>query len=225
MDRANVRRIVFSSSATVYGDPEEIPILENSSLQVTTAYGRTKLICEDILHDLQEADRRWHVARLRYFNPVGAHASGSIGEQPNGIRNNLLPYITQVAIGKRSHLNIFGSDYPTKDGTGVRDYINVVDLAQGHLAALHYLTKQQRSITVNLGTGLGVSVKELADTFARVTGVPVPYHFAAKRPGDVASCYSNTDLAKQELKWNANLSVQRMCSDVWRWQQKNPEVY
>ena len=225
MDRAGVRRIVFSSSATVYGDPETVPITESSKLQVTNPYGRTKLMCEDILRDLQASDPRWHVAILRYFNPVGAHISGTIGEHPSGIPNNLMPFITQVAVGKREFLSIFGKDYPTPDGTGVRDYIHVVDLAQGHLAALNYLQTQQASITVNLGTGRGISVKELADTFARVTGVAVPYQFADRRPGDVAACYADTRLAQEALGWKAELSVDRMCADAWRWQSQNPNGY
>ncbi len=229
MERANVRRIVFSSSATVYGDPEQVPITESSKLQVTNPYGRTKLMCENILRDLQASDPQnpnlWQVAILRYFNPVGAHISGTIGEHPNGIPNNLMPFITQVAVGKREFLSIFGNDYPTPDGTGVRDYIHVVDLAQGHLAALDYLKTKQQSITVNLGTGRGVSVKELADTFAKVTGVPVPYKFVDRRPGDVAACYANTTLAEQELGWKAKLDVARMCQDSWRWQSQNPNGY
>jgi UDP-glucose 4-epimerase len=225
MDRANVRRIVFSSSATVYGDPDQVPITESSRLQVTNPYGRTKLMCEDILRDLLASDPRWQVAILRYFNPVGAHISGTIGENPNGIPNNLMPFITQVAVGQREFLSIFGQDYPTSDGTGVRDYIHVVDLAQGHLAALNYLQDQQASITVNLGTGRGVSVKELADTFARVTGVPVPYRFVDRRPGDVAACYADTRLAQEALGWQAQLGVERMCQDAWRWQSNNPKGY
>ena len=225
MDRAGVRRIVFSSSATVYGDPQQVPITEDSRLQVTNPYGRTKLMCEDILRDLQVSDPRWQVAILRYFNPVGAHISGLIGEHPNGIPNNLMPFITQVAVGQREFLSIFGRDYPTPDGTGVRDYIHVVDLAQGHLAALHYLQTQQTSITVNLGTGQGVSVQELADTFARVTGVPVPYRFVDRRPGDVAACYADTTRAREALGWQAQLGVERMCQDTWRWQSQNPKGY
>jgi UDP-glucose 4-epimerase len=225
MDQAGVRRIVFSSSATVYGDPQQVPITEDSRLQVTNPYGRTKLMCEDILRDLQVSDPRWQVAILRYFNPVGAHISGLIGEHPNGIPNNLMPFITQVAVGQREFLSIFGRDYPTRDGTGVRDYIHVVDLAQGHLAALHYLQTQQTSITMNLGTGQGVSVQELADTFARVTGVPVPYRFVDRRPGDVAACYADTTRAREALGWQAQLGVERMCQDAWRWQSQNPKGY
>ena len=225
MDRAQVRRIVFSSSATVYGDPESVPITESSRLQVTNPYGRTKLVCEDILRDLQASDPRWQVAILRYFNPVGAHESGLIGEQPNGIPNNLMPFITQVAVGQREFLSIFGKDYPTPDGTGVRDYIHVVDLAQGHLAALRYLQERQTGITVNLGTGRGVSVKELADTFACVNGVPIPYRFVDRRPGDVATLCADTRLAQIELGWQARLDVNRMCQDAWRWQSGNPDGY
>jgi len=225
MDRAGIRQIVFSSSATVYGNPDHVPISESSKLQVTNPYGRTKLMCEEILRDLQGSDARWQVAILRYFNPVGAHPSGLIGEHPNSTPNNLMPYLTQVALGKHDHLSIFGSDYPTPDGTGVRDYIHVVDLAQGHLAALNYLSEKQQSITVNLGRGTGISVKELADTFMKVTGVAVPYKFDQRRPGDVATCYADTTLAKQELRWTARLGVERMCLDSWRWQQQNPEGY
>ena len=229
MDRAQVRRIVFSSSATVYGDPDHVPVKEDSQLQVASPYARTKLMCEDILRDLQASTPNqpnlWQVAILRYFNPVGAHISGTMGEHPNGIPNNLMPFITQVAVGKREFLSIFGNDYPTPDGTGVRDYIHVVDLAQGHLAALNYLKNKQQSITVNLGTGTGVSVKELADIFAKVTGVPVPYQFVDRRPGDVAACYANTTLAEQELGWKAQLDVARMCQDAWRWQSQNPNGY
>jgi len=229
MDRAQVRRIVFSSSATVYGDPDHVPVKEDSQLQVASPYARTKLMCEDILRDLQASTPNqpnlWQVAILRYFNPVGAHISGTIGEHPNGIPNNLMPFITQVAVGKREFLSIFGNDYPTPDGTGVRDYIHVVDLAQGHLAALNYLKNKQQSITVNLGTGKGVSVKEMADTFAKVNGVPLPYKFVDRRPGDVPEYYADTTLAEQELGWKAQLDVARMCQDSWRWQSQNPNGY
>ena len=225
MDRADVRRIVFSSSATVYGDPAKVPVTEDSPLQVTSPYARSKLMCEEILRDVQVSDPRWHVAILRYFNPVGAHISGTIGEHPSGIPNNLMPFITQVAVGKREFLSIFGNDYPTPDGTGVRDYIHVVDLALGHLAALSYLQKQQKSVTANLGTGIGVSVKELADTFTRVTGVAVPYKFVDRRPGDVAAYYADTRLALDTLGWKAELGVDRFCVDSWRWQSQNPSGY
>lgn len=225
MERAGVRRIVFSSSATVYGDPDGVPIKESARLQPTNPYGRTKLICEDILRDLTVSDPRWHVAILRYFNPVGAHWSGRIGEHPNGIPNNLMPYITQVGVGKLKRLNIFGNDYPTVDGTGVRDYIHVVDLARGHLDALNYLRTRRCSITVNLGTGRGVSVKELVDTFSRVTRVAVPYVFAPRRAGDIASCYADIRHAEQELGWKPNCDISRMCQDTWNWQLANPEGY
>ena len=229
MDRAQVRRIVFSSSATVYGDPDHVPVKEDSQLLVASPYARTKLMCEDILRDLQASTPKqpnlWQVAILRYFNPVGAHISGTMGEHPNGIPNNLMPFITQVAVGKREFLSIFGNDYPTPDGTGVRDYIHVVDLAQGHLAALNYLKNKQQSITVNLGTGKGVSVKEMADTFAKVNGVPLPYKFVDRRPGDVPEYYADTTLAEQELGWKAQLDVARMCQDSWRWQSQNPNGY
>lgn len=225
MERANVRRVVFSSSATVYGDPDTVPINESAKLQVTNSYGRTKLMCEQMLQDVQSSNPAWQVAVLRYFNPVGAHQSGHIGESPNGIPNNLMPYVTQVAVGKREKLSIFGNDYPTVDGTGVRDYIHVVDLAKGHLAALNYLEHQQKSITVNLGTGHGVSVKQLVDTFAKVTGKPIPHEFVARRPGDVASCYADTHLAFKELGWKAELDIERMCQDAWRWQSQNPNGY
>jgi UDP-glucose 4-epimerase len=204
---------------------EQVPILEDSKLEVTNPYGRTKVICENILRDLRNADKRWHVAILRYFNPVGAHISGLIGEHPNCTPNNLMPYITQVALGKRDFLNIFGSDYPTPDGTGVRDFVHVVDLAKGHLAALSYLIDQKKSITANLGTGQGISVKNLVDTFSKVTGVQIPYEFKARRAGDVAICYAHTGLAEDKLKWRAQLSVERMCLDAWRWQKQNPEGY
>jgi UDP-glucose 4-epimerase len=225
MERANVRRVVFSSSATVYGDPETVPINESAKLQVTNPYGRTKLMCEQMLQDVQSSNPAWQVAVLRYFNPVGAHHSGHIGESPNGIPNNLMPYVTQVAVGKREKLSIFGNDYATVDGTGVRDYIHVVDLAKGHLAALNYLAEKQKSITVNLGTGQGVSVKQLVDTFAKVTGKPIPHEFVARRPGDVAACFADTHLALKELGWKAELDIERMCQDAWRWQSQNPNGY
>ena len=225
MDRAGVRRIVFSSSATVYGEPTCMPIPESSPLQATNPYGRSKLVCEDVLRDLQASDPRWQFAILRYFNPVGAHESGLIGEHPQGVPNNLMPFITQVAVGQRACLNIFGHDYPTPDGTGVRDYIHVVDLAQGHLAALHYLQTQGQSLTVNLGTGQGVSVKALADTFAQVNGVVIPYRFVERRAGDVASLWADTTLARTLLGWSAHKNLEAMCRDAWRWQSANPQGY
>jgi UDP-glucose 4-epimerase len=240
MDRANVRRIVFSSSATVYGDPEQVPTPEAADLKAadelgaavrarglkaTSPYGRTKLICEDMLRDLQHADSRWQVAILRYFNPVGAHPSGLIGEAPTGVPNNLMPYITQVAAGQRDYLSIFGNDYPTPDGTGVRDYIHVMDLARGHVAALDHLANGQQSITVNLGTGRGVSVKQLVDTFARVSGRAIACRHVSRRPGDVATCYADTTLARETLGWQAEHDITRMCEDSWRWQSMNPTGY
>lgn len=225
MQAAGVRDLVFSSSATVYGDPLQVPIPETAALQVTNPYGATKRICEDILRDLMASDPSWHIAILRYFNPVGAHVSGLIGENPNDVPNNLMPFITQVAVGKRPFLNIFGNDYATPDGTGVRDYIHVTDLARGHLAALDYLSKRQASITVNLGRGVGVSVKELVDVFARVSGQPIAHQYAPRRAGDIAACYADTRLAASALGWQAQLDVERMCADAWRWQSMNPQGY
>jgi UDP-glucose 4-epimerase len=225
MDRAGVRRIVFSSSATVYGDPQQVPVPETASLRAINPYGRTKLICEEILRDLQRADARWSIAMLRYFNPVGAHPSGLIGEAPNGTPNNLMPYITQVAAGQRDFLEIFGGDYPTVDGTGVRDYIHVMDLARGHLAALELLAEQRQSIAVNLGTGSGVSVQQLIHAFSQVAGRPIPYRRVERRPGDVAICYADVSLARTALGWHAEYDVFRMCEDAWRWQSMNPNGY
>jgi UDP-glucose 4-epimerase len=224
MDRANVRRIVFSSSATVYGDPAVVPIPETAPLTATNPYGRTKLMCEDALRELHAADARWHIAILRYFNPVGAHESGLLGEAPNGIPNNLMPYITQVALGQRQHLQIFGNDYPTPDGTGVRDYLHVTDLAEGHVAALRALDTP-KLLTVNLGTGRGVSVQDMVDTFARVNGVPIPHHVVARRPGDVAVTLADPSLARTQLNWQAKLDLARMCADAWRWQSMNPQGF
>ncbi len=224
MDRANVRRIVFSSSATVYGDPVSVPIPETAALTATNPYGRTKLMCEDALRELHAADPRWSIAILRYFNPVGAHESGLLGESPNGIPNNLMPYITQVALGQRPHLQIFGNDYDTPDGTGVRDYLHVCDLADGHLAALRALDAPQL-LTVNLGTGQGVSVQAMVDTFARVNGVPIPHQVVARRPGDVAVTLADARQAKALLNWKAQYDLARMCADAWRWQSMNPQGF
>ncbi len=224
MDRANVRRIVFSSSATVYGDPEVVPIPETAALTATNPYGRTKLMCEDALRELHAADPRWSIAILRYFNPVGAHESGLLGEAPSGIPNNLMPYITQVALGQREHLQIFGNDYDTPDGTGVRDYLHVMDLAAGHLAALQALDTP-KLLTVNLGTGQGVSVQQMVDTFARVNQVPISHRVVARRPGDVAQCLADVTLAKQLLNWQTKLDLDRMCIDAWRWQSMNPQGF
>lgn len=225
MERAGVRRLVFSSSATVYGDPASVPIPETAPLTATNPYGRTKLVCEDLLRELQRADARWQVAILRYFNPVGAHESGLIGEAPSGVPNNLMPYITQVAVGQREYLSIFGNDWPTPDGTGVRDYIHVMDLARGHLAALRYIEREGRSLTVNLGTGAGVSVQQLVDTFARVTGRPIAHRHVARRPGDIAACWADTTLARTLLGWQTEHGIARMCEDAWRWQAMNPRGY
>jgi UDP-glucose 4-epimerase len=224
MDRANVRRIVFSSSATVYGDPEVVPIPETATLTATNPYGRTKLMCEDALRALHAADTRWSIAILRYFNPVGAHESGLLGEAPSGIPNNLMPYITQVALGQRDYLQIFGNDYDTPDGTGVRDYLHVMDLATGHLAALQALDAP-KLLTVNLGTGQGVSVQQMVDTFARVNQVPIAHRVVARRPGDVAQCLADATLAKQLLNWQTTLDLDRMCIDAWRWQSMNPQGF
>ncbi|WHZ10017.1 MAG: UDP-glucose 4-epimerase [Burkholderiaceae bacterium] len=225
MQRAAVRRLVFSSSATVYGDPQSVPIPETAPLSATNPYGRTKLVCEDLLRELVRCDARWQVAILRYFNPVGAHESGLIGEAPSGVPNNLMPYVTQVAVGARDALSIFGDDWPTPDGTGVRDYIHVMDLARGHLAALRYLEREHRSLTVNLGTGQGVSVRELVGTFARVTGRAVPHRIAPRRPGDIAACWADARLARTLLGWQAEHDLARMCEDAWRWQAMNPRGY
>jgi UDP-glucose 4-epimerase len=224
MDRAQVRRIVFSSSATVYGDPVTVPIPENAALTATNPYGRTKLMCEDALRELHAADPRWSIAILRYFNPVGAHESGLLGEAPNGIPNNLMPYITQVALGQRAHLQIFGNDYDTPDGTGMRDYLHVSDLATGHLAALRALN-EPKLFTVNLGTGRGVSVQEMVDTFARVNGVPIPHQVVPRRSGDVAVTLADPRQAQAQLNWQAKHDLARMCVDAWRWQSMNPQGF
>ena len=224
MDRANVHRIVFSSSATVYGDPVSVPIPETAALTATNPYGRTKLMCEDALRELHAANPRWSIAILRYFNPVGAHESGLLGEAPNGRPNNLMPYITQVALGQREHLQIFGNDYDTPDGTGVRDYLHVSDLAAGHLAALRALN-EPKLLTVNLGTGRGVSVQDMVDTFARVNGVPIPHQVVPRRPGDVAVTLADPRQAKAQLNWEAKHNLARMCADAWRWQSMNPQGF
>lgn len=225
MKQAGVRRLVFSSSATVYGDPERVPVQEDARLQVTNPYGRTKLVMEQLIEDLCQNDAGFRAANLRYFNPVGAHASGLIGEDPSGIPNNLMPYICQVAVGRREKLQVFGGDYPTVDGTGVRDYIHVVDLARAHADALDYLVRADRSLTVNLGTGRGVSVLELVRGFEKASGRPVPYEIVARRPGDVAEVYADPALARELLGWEARLDVDAMCQDAWRWQSMNPNGY
>ena len=225
MDRAGVRNLVFSSSATVYGDPASVPIREDFPLSATNPYGATKLHIEDMLRDLHRADPRWSVALLRYFNPVGAHESGRIGEDPNGEPNNLMPYVAQVAVGKREQLRVFGDDYDTPDGTGVRDYIHVMDLAEGHLAALDALARDGGLITTNLGTGRGYSVLDMVRAFAAASGREVRYQIAERRPGDVASCYADPAHAKQVLGWEAKRGIDTMCADHWRWQSENPNGY
>ena len=225
MATAGVPTLVFSSSATVYGDPASVPIREDFPLSATNPYGRSKLIIEDMLRDLAKAHPEWRVALLRYFNPVGAHPSGQIGEDPAGIPNNLMPYISQVAVGRLQELSVFGSDYPTPDGTGVRDYIHVVDLARGHLAALRALERRPGLITVNLGTGQGYSVLDMVRAFEKASGRPVPYRLADRRPGDVAACYADPSLASELLGWRAEKWLLEMCADTWRWQSMNPQGY
>lgn len=219
MAEFGVFKLVFSSSATVYGDPASVPISEDFPLKATNPYGRSKLMNEEILHDVLVSDARWHIALLRYFNPVGAHASGLIGEDPNGVPNNLMPYLAQVAAGKLSVLSVYGNDWPTPDGTGVRDYIHVSDLANGHKRALEKLGQAPGVYTYNLGTGRGYSVLEMIAAFERATGRPVPYRIVGRREGDIAMCYANINLAKAELGWAATRSLDEMCSDLWRWQQ------
>lgn len=225
MERAGVHTMVFSSSATVYGDPATVPIREDFPLGSTNPYGATKLHIEDMLRDLYRSNEKWKLALLRYFNPVGAHESGQIGEDPAGIPNNLMPYIAQVAVGKREKLGVFGGDYPTPDGTGVRDYIHVMDLAQGHLAALEALDADAGLLTVNLGTGRGYSVLEMVTAFSQASGRPVPYEIVERRPGDVASCYADPAHANAVLGWEAQRGIEKMCEDHWRWQKQNPEGF
>ena len=225
MQSSSCRTLVFSSSATVYGDPASVPITEGFPRSHTNPYGHTKLVIEDILSALQVSDPSWQMGVLRYFNPVGAHPSGLIGEDPSGIPNNLMPFVTQVAIGKRPFLNVYGNDYPTPDGTGVRDYIHVQDLAEGHVAALQSLLETKKSFTVNLGTGRGNSVLEVVKAFEKASGRPVDYQIAPRRPGDVAQCYADPALARQLLGWSASRDLADMCLDSWRWQSGNPEGY
>jgi UDP-glucose 4-epimerase len=219
MAEFGVFQLVFSSSATVYGDPASVPISEDFPLKVTNPYGRSKLMNEEILRDLFVSDARWHIALLRYFNPVGAHESGMIGEDPNGVPNNLMPYLSQVAAGKLSMLSVYGNDWPTPDGTGVRDYIHVSDLARGHKKALETISQVPGVFTYNLGTGSGYSVLEMIAAFERVTGQSVPYRIVGRRAGDIAICYANTILAKAEMDWVAAHGLDAMCADLWRWQQ------
>lgn len=225
MEAAGVRRLVFSSSATVYGASEEVPLIEKSPLDATNPYGRTKEQIEDILSDLGAADSSWSVALLRYFNPVGAHESGLIGEDPQGTPNNLLPFVAQVAVGRREKVMVFGNDYPTPDGTGVRDYIHVMDLAAGHLAALGYVAKKTGVFRWNLGTGRGSSVLEVIDAFGAAAGRSIPYEFADRRPGDAAVSYADPSAALADLGWSARRDLRQMCQDHWRWQDTNPMGY
>lgn len=226
MRKHGCKNIIFSSSATVYGDPAVIPITEDCPKgQCTNPYGQTKSMLEQVMMDLQKADPEWNVVLLRYFNPIGAHASGRIGENPNGIPNNLMPYITQVAIGRREQLNVFGNDYPTPDGTGVRDYIHVVDLAAAHVAALQAITRKQGLAIYNIGTGHGYSVLDVVNTFVRVNKVDVPYAIMPRRAGDIATCYCDPTKAEAELGWKAQFGLEEMCRDAWNWQKNNPNGY
>jgi len=225
MKRHGCKHLVFSSSATVYGDPHTVPIQEHFPLSATNPYGRSKLMIEDILRDLHASDSEWQVALLRYFNPVGAHESGTIGEDPNGIPNNLMPFITQVAIGKREALSVFGSDYNTPDGTGVRDYIHVVDLAKGHVKAIEKLNSNPGCVAYNLGTGVGYSVLDMVKALEKASGCKVPYTLVDRRPGDIACCYADPAYAEQELGWRAERGLEDMMADSWRWQSQNPEGY
>lgn len=225
MQTAGVRSLVFSSSATVYGNPHYVPVSEDSTLSATNPYGRSKLMIEEILRDLAASDASWRIAILRYFNPVGAHESGLIGEDPKGIPNNLMPYISQVAVGLRKELQIFGGDYSTQDGTGVRDFIHVTDLARGHIAALDWLSRQSGLRTFNLGTGQGKSVLEVVYAFESASGKTIPYRIVERRVGDVAECYADTTRAEHELDWKAKLSIEAMCRDSWNWQLRNPNGY
>jgi UDP-glucose 4-epimerase len=223
--QAGVKKFVFSSSATVYGDPETVPLTESSRTGPTNPYGQTKWMQEVILNDLAKSDPQWGMGILRYFNPAGAHESGIIGEDPNGIPNNLLPFVAQVAIGRREKLNVFGGDWPTIDGTGVRDFIHVVDLAKGHVAALNRLFAHAGSYTVNLGTGTGYSVLEMVAAFEKASGRPVPYEISPRRAGDIAECYADPSKSFELLGWKAEKGVQAMCEDAWRWQSKNPNGF
>lgn len=225
MQKNNCKKIIFSSSATVYGDPKTTPIKEDFPLSATNPYGRSKLFIEEILRDLYGADKEFKIILLRYFNPVGAHKSGLIGEDPNGIPNNLMPFISQVAVGKREYLNVFGNDYDTHDGTGVRDYIHVVDLAKGHVKALEKISKINDVLTVNLGTGKGYSVLDMVKAFEKASGKKIPYKIAPRRPGDIAKCYADPSYAKEVLDWEAQHNIEEMCEDSWRWQSMNPNGY
>lgn len=225
MRESGINRLIFSSSATVYGTPDKCPITEDAALRVTNPYGRTKLVMEELISDLCAADPRFHASVLRYFNPVGAHPSGDLGEDPTGKPANLMPYVCQVACGRRPYLNVFGNNYDTPDGTGVRDYIHVMDLARAHADALDTLVAGERSFTVNLGTGRGYSVLEIVKAFETVSGRPVPIEIRPRRPGDVATCYADPSLAAKLLGWQASLDLERMCEDAWRWQSRHPMGY
>ncbi len=226
MKKAGCKSIVFSSSATVYGDPHTVPIKEDFPLHATNPYGRTKLMIEEILQDLCVSDPEWKVILLRYFNPIGAHESGLIGEDPKGIPNNLVPYVAQVAIGKHEFVRVFGNDYNTPDGTGVRDYIHVVDLAKGHVCALHKIEASDPGVLIyNLGTGIGYSVLDVVKAYGKACGKDLPYKILDRRPGDIATCYADPAKAKAELGWEAQFGIERMCADSWRWQSTNPEGY
>lgn len=225
MEKHGVKSIVFSSSATVYGKPESVPIREDFPLSVSNPYGRTKLIIEDMLRDIYKSDNEWDIALLRYFNPIGAHESGMIGENPHGIPNNLLPYVAKVAAGQLECVNVFGDDYDTPDGTGVRDYIHVVDLATGHIKALEKLVTHPGLVTYNLGTGVGYSVLDIIKNFEKACGKEIPYKITPRRPGDIDMCYADPAKAKEELGWEATRSIDKMCEDAWRWQTKNPNGY
>jgi UDP-glucose-4-epimerase len=225
MQKTGVRSLVFSSSATVYGNPHSVPIHEDFPLSATNPYGRSKLMVEEILRDLISADDSWHIALLRYFNPVGAHESGLIGEDPTGIPNNLMPFISQVAVGRRKELQIFGGDYPTQDGTGVRDFIHVVDVARGHIAALDWLRQHKGVHAFNLGTGQGKSVLEVVRAYEAVSGQSIPYRIVGRRAGDIAECYADSSCAELELGWKAQFGIEEMCRDSWNWQSKNPGGY
>jgi len=225
MQKFGVKKMVFSSSATVYGMSYQVPFTEDMPLSATNPYGWTKAMIEQILRDVYAADNEWAISMLRYFNPVGAHPSGKIGEDPNGIPNNLMPFITQVAVGKLKELRVFGNDYPTKDGTGVRDYIHVVDLAKGHIKALEKILKGQGVSAYNLGTGTGYSVLDMVNAFEKATGQAVPYKIVDRRPGDIAASFADPSRAEKELNWKAEKTLEDMCRDAWRWQSQNPNGY
>ena len=225
MREYGVKKFVFSSSATVYGDPHTCPILEDFPLSVTNPYGRTKLMIEQMLVDISKADKSLDIALLRYFNPVGAHKSGRIGEEPNGVPSNLMPYITKIAVGKLKELSVYGNDYPTHDGTGVRDYIHVLDLAAGHVKALQKLEENPGLVVYNLGTGKGYSVLDLVKAFSKASGKEIPYKIVGRRAGDVAMCYADSSKAEKELGWKAKYELEEMCEDSWRWQSMNPNGY